>query len=267
MPTGHFRPSDPMYKQVADYVAQQIISEELPPGSTLPSESELIAQFAVSRQTVRAAVAELRAMGLVDSSRGRRSAVRGQSTAAAVTVDRAVHRKGKTFDTGKDLWEEAEPPTVTRSDTTGIEAELLGGEGQHTLTIDRLLIHPTGTRAAHRIVLPFAAAEEAPALVEDPERLCPVWAYTALTAAGFRLTWREIVSARAPRPDERSSLALTQYSAPILLVTHRVTLNQHGEPLLLEELRVSADHARLAFTTTATKAPARQTESAESFST
>jgi GntR family transcriptional regulator len=251
-----------MYKQVADHMAQQIISGDLPPGSPLPSESELIAQFGVSRQTVRAAVAEMRAMGLVDSSRGRRSAVRGQSTATAVLVERAIHRKGKTFDTGEQLWEEAEPPTVTRTDTTGLEADLLGGEGQHTLTVERLLTHPpTGTRAAHRIILPFAAAENAPALVEDPERLCPVWAYAELTAAGSRLTWREIVSARAPRPDERSSLGLTTHSAPILLITHRVTLDQHSSPLMLEELRLSADHARLSFTTTATKPPAQQTES------
>lgn len=258
MTTNRFRPSDPMYKQVADFVAQQILSGELPPGSPLPSESELITQFGVSRQTIRAAMAEMRAMGLVDSSRGKRSAVRAPVAAAATVVERTVHRKSKAFDSGPDNWQEAETPAVTRTHTTGITAELLEREGEHAFTVERLLTGPTGTRAAHRLVIPFDVAEAVPVLAQDPDRLPPAEIYEALTAAGEHLTWRETVTARAPHPDERTSLHLDSYAAPILLITYRVTLGSTGRPMILEELRVSADQARLAYTLTAPKPPARR---------
>jgi GntR family transcriptional regulator len=248
-----------MYKQVADYVAQQILGGELPPGSPLPSETELITQFGVSRQTIRAAMAEMRAMGLVDSSRGKRSAVRAPVATAATTVERAVHRRGKAFDTGPDdWWRETETPTVTRTHTKGITAELLEREGEHTFAVERLLTGPTGVRAAHTTLIPFDVAEAVPVLAQDPDRMPPAEIYAALTEAGERLTWRETVTARAPHPDERTSLHLSSYAAPILLITYRATLASSGRPLILEELRVSADHARLAYTLTAAKPPTRR---------
>lgn len=258
MTSNQFRPSDPMYKQVADFVAGQIISGELPAGSPLPSENELIEQFGVSRQTIRAAMAEMRAMGLVDSSRGKRSAVRAPAATAAVTIERAVTRQGKAFSSSPaDDWQEAERPTVTRADASGITADLLGGERAHVFTVERLLISPAGVRAAHRTVIPFAVAEQAPVLAAEPDRLRPAAIYAALTDAGHRLTWHETVTARAPHPDERTSLRLDTYAAPILLLTYRVAKGTSDHPLILEELRISADHARLGYPLTAAKAPAR----------
>ena len=254
MPSEPFRPAPPMYKQIADHVAAQILSGELPPGSQLPSENELIAQFKTSRQTIRSAMAEIRAMGLVDSGQGRRSAVRGPATAPAV-VDRTVTRRGKAFQADPDEWQDVEPPTVTRTDTTGTTAELLGGT-RHAFTVERLLINPAGIRAGHRTIIPFETAEAVPALADSPDQMRPAEIYAALTAAGHHLTWRETVTARATRPDERTSLRLTDYAAPILLITHRVTLGD-DRPLILEEFRLSTEHAQLAYTITATKPPAR----------
>lgn len=253
-----FRAAPPMYKQVADHLAAKIIDGELPAGSELPSETDLVAEFGVSRPTVRSAMAELRAMGLVDSTRGKRSAVRSPVVTAAVTVERSVSRSGKTYRTGSgDQWQDAEQPTVTRTHTSGTTAELLERDGEQALTVDRLLTDATGTRAAHRLTIPFEVASEVPVLAENPDRMALADIYAALTTTGQALTWRETVSARAPHPDERTSLRLTDNAAPILLVTHRVTLAADGRPLLLEELRVSADQVNLAFTITTTKAPAR----------
>ncbi len=60
---------------VADALAEMVLGH-LAPGSSLPSEGDLAAQFAVSRLTVREAVKMLAGRGLLDLARGRRAVVR-----------------------------------------------------------------------------------------------------------------------------------------------------------------------------------------------
>jgi GntR family transcriptional regulator len=62
---------DLLYQQVADDIAAMIESGELPRGSRLPAEYELMEIYAVSRPTVRSAVAELSKAGVVTVVRGR----------------------------------------------------------------------------------------------------------------------------------------------------------------------------------------------------
>lgn len=59
----------PLYMQVEQALAARI-GDELRPGDRLPTEGELIAEFGVSRITVRRAVQELAARGLVVTRRG-----------------------------------------------------------------------------------------------------------------------------------------------------------------------------------------------------
>lgn len=65
---------EPLYAQVEAALVDRIAGE-LRPGDRLPSESELIALFDVSRITVRRAVANLAARGLIDVVQGRGSYV------------------------------------------------------------------------------------------------------------------------------------------------------------------------------------------------
>lgn len=60
---------------VADDLARLILTG-MPPGSSLPSEADLAAQYAVSRLTIREAVKLLAGRGLVELARGRRAMVR-----------------------------------------------------------------------------------------------------------------------------------------------------------------------------------------------
>lgn len=66
--------SEPLYAQVETALADRI-AHQLAPGDRLPTESELIDLFSVSRITVRRAVANLAARGLVDVVQGRGSFV------------------------------------------------------------------------------------------------------------------------------------------------------------------------------------------------
>lgn len=61
----------PPYRQIASMLRDSIISGQLEAGGRLPSEAELIEHFGVARMTVRQAVQELRAEGLVISEHGR----------------------------------------------------------------------------------------------------------------------------------------------------------------------------------------------------
>lgn len=61
---------DPLYRQIADDLRQQIASGRLKPGSPLPSEEKLKDKFAASRNTIRDAVKFLISLGLVETRPG-----------------------------------------------------------------------------------------------------------------------------------------------------------------------------------------------------
>ena len=54
-----------VYARVADHIAARIAASELAPGSRLPGERDLAAEYNVALGTARRAVAELRDRGLV----------------------------------------------------------------------------------------------------------------------------------------------------------------------------------------------------------
>jgi GntR family transcriptional regulator len=100
----------------------------------------------------------------------------------------------------------------------------------------------------HRTLLPFAIAADRNALADHPDTE-PAQIYGLLTAAGHKLTWTETVRARMPLPDERTALDLPD-TTPVI-ETFRLTQGNDNRPLLLEELRASADSAQLAYRITA----------------
>jgi GntR family transcriptional regulator len=73
----------PLYHQVFLILRQRILSGELPPGTRLPGEEEVAANWGVSRITAKRALAELARAGLVLRARGRGTTVveRPQGTA------------------------------------------------------------------------------------------------------------------------------------------------------------------------------------------
>lgn len=68
--------SAPRYQLLANELSRLILDGTLPPGSILPSESELSEQHGISRASVRAAIRELVTAGMVDVSQGRGAFVR-----------------------------------------------------------------------------------------------------------------------------------------------------------------------------------------------
>ena len=69
-----------------------ILAGDLAPGAKLPSEAELIEEYAVSRTVVREAVTRLRAEGLVETHQGRGSFVLAVPEASSFTVEASAIR-------------------------------------------------------------------------------------------------------------------------------------------------------------------------------
>lgn len=69
---------EPLFEQVANDLRDAITDGRLNPGDPVPSETELVASYRVSRQTVQRAISRLTSEGLITSGRGRRRLVRGR---------------------------------------------------------------------------------------------------------------------------------------------------------------------------------------------
>lgn len=71
----HWKPdlesNEPIFKQIMRYFEERILSGELSPGQSIPSERSLAEQLQVNRSTVSMAYDELRSTGLVRSVRGK----------------------------------------------------------------------------------------------------------------------------------------------------------------------------------------------------
>lgn len=79
-------------QRVVAGVKDKIFAGDLPPGHKLPSETELVEEFGVSRTVVREAVTRLRAEGLVETFQGRGSFVLAVPEPTSFTVESAAIR-------------------------------------------------------------------------------------------------------------------------------------------------------------------------------
>ena len=68
-------PALPLFAQIKARLRQDILEKRLPAGQKLPSEAQLQLAFGVSRITVRQALNELQAEGLIETLNGKGSFV------------------------------------------------------------------------------------------------------------------------------------------------------------------------------------------------
>jgi GntR family transcriptional regulator len=74
--------SPPKYAQIVNAIQRRIGDGTYPPGSLLPSETQLVREFGVSRPTVVRALEVLRSQGWIDREHGRGSFVRNRAVLA-----------------------------------------------------------------------------------------------------------------------------------------------------------------------------------------
>jgi len=78
--------SGPLYRQIADDLRRRIESDELAEGARVPTEDQLMESYRASRNTVRSALKELTAHGLVHALHGRGTFVSGRVTPIVTTL-------------------------------------------------------------------------------------------------------------------------------------------------------------------------------------
>src|SRR6266702_2795606 len=83
-----FEYTPPKYAQVIAELQRRIESGEYPPGSLLPSEHQLSAEFGTARPTVVRALRVLRQEGWIDTQQGKGSFVRGRPALTGVSAER-----------------------------------------------------------------------------------------------------------------------------------------------------------------------------------
>ena len=143
---------------LARHLTEQIESGHYPVGATIPTEAELQQRFDVSRHTVREALRDLKARGVLVARAGVGTVVRGRAQAA-----RFIHGAGTLEEVIQ--FGEATRMKVVGTASVIADAALVGQvgarPGQELLRVDLLRYRPNDARAAaylHMYLRPEHAA-------------------------------------------------------------------------------------------------------------
>jgi GntR family transcriptional regulator len=214
----------PFYAQVADALREDIRAGRYGPGDQLPSERELRERFEVSGNTVRAAIVQLRAEGLVASHQGRGVFVReDQPPLRRLDVD--ISQGAGFYDMLDRLGKKAATKTtVSRGPATDEVAEWLAIEPGSEVVIRARVLRveggpPIGLATS---CFPPWVVDAAPNLANPEISGLPKWLREA-----FGPTYSEdLVDARAASDDEAQRLEIAPGS-PVLIIKGTTRDQQH----------------------------------------
>jgi GntR family transcriptional regulator len=240
--------SQPLYHRVYRRLADEIERGDLEAGDRLPSERWLCDELGVSRATVRRALEELVADGLVES-RGRGSFVTGDALAEPPNTLMSLSELGRSRGleaSSRVLAREVRAATLDEAETFGIApgAELF--ELQRLRMLDGLPISLDHNRVPLRRAPGIAELDFATASL-----------YEALESGGRRLARADYeVEARVAESPEAELLGLAR-GAPVLFAT-TVAIDEEGLVVDIGRTVYRADRYR--FQATLMRRPPRERE-------
>lgn len=253
MPDRLDRRSDrPAYRQIADRLAAAIYAGDLAPGQQLPSETELIARYGSSRGTVRQAVAELRAQGLVEVEHGRGAFVRRRPPIRRLSQDRFArrHRDGGRAAFLAEAEAEHRRATVEVLELGVAEPDDPAVRAWLRLDADAVLFRRHRRYLADDEPVELATSWLPYELVEgtdiEQENTGPGGIYARLEDAGERLQrFTEEVTARMPLPEEARQLELPP-GVPVFRLV-RVAFTEDDQPVEACDTIIAADRYVLSY--------------------
>lgn len=241
----------PVYKQIADELRRRIEAGQIAPGDKLPSESELIAEFAVAQGTVRQAIALLRGDGLVVAEHGRGVFVRQRPKIRRLAHDRFARRHREA---GKAAYlaEAEREASVPRVDVFFVGREKADKPVAERLRVRagspvlarrrRYLSNDEPTELASSFI-PWKLADGTEMTQTNPG---PGGIYARIEETGHRLArFTEEVTARMPSPDEAKALRLPPGTPVLALV--RVAYDTEDVPVEVCETVMSSNHFVLSY--------------------
>ncbi|OXM70765.1 MULTISPECIES: GntR family transcriptional regulator [Amycolatopsis] len=239
-----------VYRQIAHALREKIGGGEYEPGSKLPSETQLVEQYDVSRRTVREAMRLLAADGLVTIKHGVGVFVRPPASVTRLARSR-LSRAARARNEGAFLADAARqgftPSTSVRirfEPADARAAELLGiAEGDEVTVRDRVM-------RANGLIVQLAVSrlprEFTRGTVLEEVDTGKGGAYARLEEAGHVISqFMEDVGARMPTDEERTQLELPP-GTPVLTVT-RLAFRTDGVALEMNDIIMAADRYRLVY--------------------
>jgi GntR family transcriptional regulator len=211
-----------VYRQIADRLRAQIRRGELTPGAQLPSESQIMADYDVSRVTARRALSVLVTDGLVVAEHGRGWFVRRRPPVKRLGSDRFSRRaEGKAAFTvdmeASDLPFRVEVLYVGRDTVSALAAERLALEVSAEVVVRRRRYfaddQPIEVATSY---IPLEIADGTP--IERPDT-GPGGIYARMEDKGMTFEWYdEEISARMPSEEDARLLQLPPGSPVMHLV-------------------------------------------------
>ncbi|MEU0836059.1 GntR family transcriptional regulator [Streptomyces sp. NPDC005969] len=242
--------TQPMYRDIADVLRDQIESGDLPPGSLLPHTNDLMDRFSASKQTVRSAVDVLVQEGLVVVRRRYGSVVRDRRK---VRIPLSRYKGSIDSDGQLGPFEAAckaqglegvmKTVAVEQVRDPGVAA-LLGLASENDLVCRRreALIEQQVVQIQHAwypLDVAVAAGLDRPGKVDGG-------VYRALAAAGMpAVEADERVAARMPTKEEGAQLG-TGVSLPVLTI-ERISRSDSGRPIELLRVIAAGDRMELSY--------------------
>jgi GntR family transcriptional regulator len=246
------------WRQVADYLRQQIIDGEYAPGQQLPPELALSQEFGVARPTINKALHLLMSEGLVTVTRQRGTIVRDPFAAPEHTDTRTLTTPAgpeAPFTTpGGPRWTDLGEPSLISQDATATHAELLDQPMPAPLLVrESLQTAQSGElRRAVRLMVPYRIAADYKTPWQGPiPDSGEVFAW--FQHHGHPLAFTDHIRARVPLGDESTSLN-TPPGTPLLVITRVAATG--GTPVAAEQVTASA--AALSYAYPVTVTPARK---------
>ena len=230
-----YKYTPPKYAQVITEVQRRIESGEYPPGSLLPSEHQLSAEFGIARPTVVRALRVLRQEGWIDTQQGKGSFVRGRPALAGMTTG----RRGQDELDRDESRESGELVIAGKASAPARIAALLDLPEGSELICRRLLIRHDGEPS--EIVTWWLAPEVAEATgLADPAPVTGGMRKLLVRTKGVRIDYVvERVAARHPATHEVRLLGISR-SAPVLAL-YVSARNAAGNPVLALDVAMPGD--------------------------
>ncbi|RLL67293.1 GntR family transcriptional regulator [Streptomyces sp. Z26] len=238
-----------VFRQIADRLREAIDKGRFKEGAKLPSESELVEHFGVSRMTVRNSLSILQSEGLVSSEHGKGVFVRPRPPVRRLASDRFARRHREQ---GKSAFTVEAEAAGSRPEVDSLKVR----EERPTSDISARLGQPRKVLARRRrylldgrpvefavSYLPLDLARDTPIAEPNPG---PGGIYARLEELGHRLDhFDEEVRARMPSPDEVKTLRLASGVPVIQLV--RTAYDTEGRAVEVCDTVMSADAYVLAY--------------------
>jgi len=221
------------HEEIADALRRAIDREEYTVGSRLPAETDLAAQYDVSRGTVRQAVAALTAEGLIGSRQGARRVVlasrRSQSFAELRSFAQWARAMGREA-TGQVVAQEYRPATAEDAVRLQLRA---GTPVLHVLRVRGLDGEPV---LLERTVY----ADWISPAVEPIEADCPSVTQRLYDDTGLVFAYGEHVIDAVAAGAQDADLLSVRRTSPLLRV-RRVTTTREGRPVEWSDDRYRSD--------------------------